>query len=220
MARLFEAVIFDLDGTLLDTLEDLGDSVNIVLEEAGFPTHRYDAYKKIIGKGFRDLMTRSLPEEARSKETVDARLARFLAVYEQRYQNRTVPYPGIEKLLAALRDKGVPMAVNSNKRDDYSNNLITKLFPDISFVGVYGERSDFPKKPDPSAALALAAAMGVKPDRIIYIGDSKTDMQTGRNAGMGAGGVLWGFRDEAELVANGADVIFRKPEEIADVFHS
>lgn len=216
--RAFDGIIFDLDGTLLDTLADLGDSVNAVLQEGGHPGHDYEVYKKIIGKGFRDLITRSLPESARSAGTVDKSLSRFLAIYAERYQNRTRPYDGIRELLCALRDSRIRLGVNSNKRDDYTNNLIRKHFPDIPFAGVFGERADTPKKPDPAAALEIARGMGIEPERIIYIGDSKTDMQTGLNAGMGAGGALWGFRDEEELTGNGATHIFRRPEDIAALF--
>ena len=213
----YAGVIFDLDGTLLDTLADLGDSVNAVLAEHGCPPRSYDEYKLIIGKGFRDLLTRSFPD-GRSPAEIDAALAGFTAIYDRNYRRKTAPYPGIPEMLAALRDKRVELGVNSNKRDDYSNNLIAANFPDIPFVGVFGEREGVAKKPDPQSALQLASLMSLAPERILYVGDSKTDMQTGRNAGMGTGGVLWGFRDAEELRANGADHLFASAREITGLF--
>lgn len=216
--KRYEGVVFDLDGTLLDTLADLGDSVNAALAAAGHPAHGYEEYKLIIGRGFRDLLTRSLPPEARSDASVDAALADFLRSYAENYQRKTRPYEGIGAMLDVLRRKGVRMGVNSNKRNDYTENLIRANFPGFPFVGVYGERADMPKKPDPGAALQLASLMGLPPEKIVYIGDSKTDIQTGKNAGMATGGVLWGFRGRDELEEHGADLIFQTPGEIADVF--
>ena len=216
--KQYEGVVFDLDGTLLDTLADLGDSVNAALAAAGHPPRSYEEYKSIIGRGFRDLLTRSLPPTACSDAEVDAAMADFLRFYAQNYQRKTRPYPGIETVLADLRRKGVMLGVNSNKRDDYTASLIRKNFPDIPFVGVHGERDGTPKKPDPKAALALASLMGVPPDKVVYIGDSKTDILTGKNAGMATGGVLWGFRGREELEEHGADLIFQTPGEIAEIF--
>jgi phosphoglycolate phosphatase len=215
---MLKGVIFDLDGTLLDTLRDLADSVNYVLGAHGYPQHSYEDYRQKIGRGFRNLLEVSFPEEHRGDLEISEALEMFLKEYDQNYMNQTVPYDGISDLLALLGKKGIKVGVNSNKRTDYTNNLIHKIFPQIKFTGVFGERAGIPKKPHPQTALEIIAMMGLRPEETIYIGDSGTDIQTGKNAGMVTAGVLWGFRGLAELRENGADYIVRTPQEIIDLF--
>ncbi|HHT05275.1 MAG TPA: HAD family hydrolase [Hydrogenispora sp.] len=215
---MFKGVIFDLDGTLLDTIADMSSSVNQVLAALGYPQFSCAEYKQKIGRGFRNLLERSLPEEHRTDEEISAALKRFLEIYDQNYMNETVPYEGIPEVLNHLVEKGVKMGVNSNKRTDYTNNLIRKFFPDIEFVGVFGERAGVPKKPHPQSALEILERMELAANEVIYIGDSGTDIQTGKNAGMATAGVLWGFRTSAELEENGADYILRTPQEIITLF--
>jgi phosphoglycolate phosphatase len=215
--KKYLGAIFDLDGTLLDTLADLSDSVNEALSDFGFACHGYDEYKKIVGHGFRDLITKSLPEEAREKNTTCEVLARFVLAYGRNYRKKTVPYAGIPEVLAELAKKGVPLGVNSNKRNDYTGSLVLSNFPSIDFVAVFGEREGVPKKPDPASALEIAKLMGLEPSSVLYIGDSETDMRTGANASMDTAGVLWGFRDECEL-RSGATYILREAREIAGFF--
>jgi haloacid dehalogenase superfamily, subfamily IA, variant 1 with third motif having Dx(3-4)D or Dx(3-4)E len=214
---MLKGVIFDLDGTLLDTLQDLSDSVNSALLKYGYPTHTTEEYKVRIGNGFRNLMEVSLPADCRDDTTVNNVLNEFLDVYSKNYTRKTKPYDGIEQMLSALTRKNVLLGVNSNKRTDYSVELVKQNFRNISFAGVIGERSGIPKKPDPTSALEIAARMKLKPAEIIYIGDSGTDIKTGNNAGMATAGVLWGFRGIEEFTQANADYVFHAPHEIAEL---
>ncbi len=213
----YKGAIFDLDGTLLNTVADLGDSVNAALGELGFPPHDYEAYKKKIGHGFRNLIEVSLPEGKADDTLIEKGLALFLGAYDERYRNKTRPYDGMFSLVAALRNNGVILGVNSNKRNDYTRTLISDFFPEGSFVAVFGERSGVPKKPDPTTALEIAGIMGLKPEEIVYIGDTATDIQTGKNAGMDTIGVSWGFRGRAELESGGASFVVDLPEQIPEI---
>jgi phosphoglycolate phosphatase len=215
---MFKGVIFDLDGTLLDTLQDLAGSVNHVLAAYGYPQHSCEAYKMKIGRGFRNLLEVSFPKEHHADQEISAALEMFLEAYDKNYMNQTAPYDGIPDMLDLLWKRGVKIGVNSNKRTDYTNNLIQKFFSQIKFTGVFGEREGIPKKPHPKAALEIIEMMGLRPEETIYVGDSGTDIQTGKNAGMVTAGVLWGFRGLAELRENGADYIIRAPQEIIDLF--
>ena len=198
--KKYKGIIFDLDGTLLNTIEDLTDSVNDVMEIYHFPKHDTKACKMMGGNGCRKLITR----------------AEFAKAYHKRYLNKTVPYDGILEMIKELECNGVQTAVNSNKRSDYTEALVKKFFADIPMAAVYGERESegIPKKPDPSAALEIANKMELTPDEILYIGDSKTDMKTGQNAGMDTIGVAWGFRGPEELKEHQATYIVEKPQDI------
>lgn len=216
--RMFKGAIFDLDGTLLDTLQDLSDSVNQVLAAYGYPQHSHAEYKTRIGKGFRNLLEVSFPEDCRDNEKISNALQMFLAIYDRNYMNKTAPYDGIPEMLEFIWNKGIQIGVNSNKRTDYTNHLIAKFFLQIQFAGVFGEREGIPKKPHPQAALEIVELMGLDPEETIYIGDSGTDIQTGKNAGMATAGVLWGFRGLEELKEHGADYIVRAPQELINLF--
>lgn len=209
----YKGIIFDLDGTLLDTLDDLSNSVNEALKSFDFPTHKKESYKKKIGRGFRDLICKSMPAETK-ENIVDEGLQIFLQHYEKSYMNETKPYGGITNVLEMLQNRGVKIAVNSNKRNDYTVALIKKNFPKIDFIDCFGEREGIPKKPDPTSALELRNLMALKSNEIIYVGDSKTDILTAKNANMDSIGVLWGFRDEVELTAHQATYIARTPKDI------
>ncbi|OCN05626.1 hydrolase [Erysipelotrichaceae bacterium MTC7] len=215
----YKGIIFDLDGTLLDTLSDLANSVNKVLLHYHFPVHANDVYKKKIGKGFKDLLTRSMPENT-PESIVEEGLSLFLEIYDQDYMKTTKPYPGIVELLHTLQAKGVKLAINSNKRNDYTNSLVKKNFPDIEFVGCFGERKNIPKKPDPTAAFELRNMMMLKCSEVLYVGDSKTDMQTAENANMDSIGVLWGFRDKEELQDYHATYIVKDAKEIESIINN
>lgn len=213
----YKGIIFDLDGTLLNTIEDLTDSVNEVMKRYGFPIHETKDCKKMVGNGFRSLLRRALPIEKQQEESlIDEALNQFSKAYQERYLHKTSPYQGIPELVDELAKRGIALAVNSNKREDYTSALIQKFFARISFAAVYGEREKdgIPKKPDPTAALKITELMGFQPNEILYIGDSKTDMETGRNAGMDTVGVTWGFRDREELEKNDASYIADHPEDI------
>jgi len=220
LKKLFKGAIFDLDGTLLDTLSDLRDSVNEVLATFGHPPHSEERYKMTVGRGFRDLLTRSFPEGSFTDKTIDEALRRFILVYDRNYNNKTQPYPGIVEMLETLAERKIKMGVNSNKRSDYSSSLIQAHFPGVPFVGVFGEREGIPRKPDPHTALELSRLMDLSPENIIYIGDSKTDIQTGKNAGMGTAGVSWGFTGIDGLAMSDAEYIVKSAREIVELFFS
>lgn len=210
----YKAVIFDLDGTLLDTIEDLGDSMNSVLSNHGYATHDLAAYRYFVGNGMRNLVIRALPEDKRDRASVDQALSEMRSEYAKRWADKTRPYPGIPALLDALTGKGVKLSVLSNKLDRFSNDIVKKLLPDWSFYPVYGEREGVPIKPDPSGALEIAKILGLSPEDFLYLGDTGIDMKTAVSAGMYAIGVLWGFRDAEELEKNGANMIISDPMEV------
>lgn len=215
--RKYKGIIFDLDGTLLDTIEDLTDSVNDVMEFYHFPKHDVQTCKMMVGNGFRKLITRALPKDKQSDEKfIDEALAYFAEAYHKRYLNKTMPYDGILDLIHTLEQKGIKVAINSNKRSDYTNALANKFFETDLMTAVYGERESegIPKKPDPAAALEIADKMQLSVDAVLYVGDSKTDMQTGQNAGMDTIGVAWGFRGADELREHHATYIVETPEDI------
>ena len=214
---MYKGIIFDLDGTLLDTIRDLSGSVNAALRALGYPEHTPEEYKKLVGNGFSVLMMRALPEEARTEEIQAEMLRHFTADYHERFMATTVPYEGIPEMLAALSAKGIPLAVNSNKRDSYTKALIEKHFPDIPFAMVLGGKDEIPHKPDPASALLCARAMGVPAPDAVCVGDSGIDIVTAKNAGMGSVGVLWGFREEEELAGAGADHIAADPASLGRI---
>lgn len=206
--------IFDLDGTLLNTIEDLGRAANYALEVNGYPTHSIASYPFFVGNGVRRLIERVLPEDQRTAETVDHLLIDFKAYYNEHNTDFSVPYDGIYDLLKALNDKGVAIAVASNKYQQATEKLINHYFPDITFVAVEGQKENVPVKPDPSIVFGILAKAKIPKAETIYIGDSGVDMETARRACVDSVGVIWGFRPEKELVENHADNIVRKPSEI------
>jgi phosphoglycolate phosphatase len=206
-----KAVVFDLDGTLADTIEDLANAVNRMLAGRGLPEHDLTHYKLMVGDGFRNLVTRALPESHRSGDYIELARAEASADYALRCLERTAPYPGIEELLAALAARGVAAAVLSNKPDALTKKVIAGLFPDDRFAVVRGEMPGFPRKPDPASALDLCARMGVLPSETLYLGDSGVDMKTAAAAGFFSLGALWGFRGEKELSEAGANALLHSP---------
>jgi len=199
------AVLFDLDGTLLDSLHDIGASLNHALEVHGLPPHPLPAYRHFVGEGVQVLVSRALPP---GREALHAPvLATYRAHYAEHLLDNTRPFPGIPQVLARLEEEGVKLAVLSNKPDAATRRLVTALLPQVPFAAVYGERVGVPRKPDPTAALALAAELGVAPGECAFVGDTGVDMATARASGMWAVGVPWGFRDVDELESHGAQVI-------------
>jgi phosphoglycolate phosphatase len=206
-----KAVIFDLDGTLADTIEDLANATNRMLSRRGLPTHDLAQYKLMVGDGFRNLVTRALPENLRSDDYIELARAEAAADYALRCLERSAPYPGMKELIAALAAKGIAFAVLSNKPDALTKKVIAGLFPRDRFAFVRGETPGFPRKPDPASALDLCARMGASPDETLYLGDSGVDMKTAKAAGFFALGALWGFRGEKELSEAGADALLHSP---------
>jgi phosphoglycolate phosphatase len=210
----FRALLFDLDGTLLDTLGDLANSMNAVLEGRGLPRHEKDAYKQFVGDGMEMLVRRALPESHRGEQLVEACLLAMRNEYSGRWPETTRPYVGIAELLDALRVRRLRMAILSNKPDDFTREMVTALLTPWRFDAVVGARPEAPKKPDPTVALAIARDLGIPPARILYVGDSGTDMRTAVSAGMFPVGALWGFRAAEELEANGARVLISRPMDL------
>lgn len=213
----FKAVLFDLDGTLLDTLDDLADSMNAVLAGAGFPAHEVEAYKYFVGNGLRNLTEKCLPAEHRSPGEVDLHLDRLRREYELRWDKKTKPYKGIPELLDALVSQGIKIAVLSNKADEFAIRVVKKLLPGWRFEAVVGEKPGYPKKPDPAGAIAIAAQLGIPCHEFLYLGDTNVDMKTAVSAGMYAVGALWGFRKADELAEGGARVLIPEPTALLDL---
>jgi phosphoglycolate phosphatase len=213
----FKAAMFDLDGTLVDTIEDLADSMNSVLERCGFPSHDLDAYKYFVGDGMINLVRRSLPEQAKTDETVMQCLAMMREEYAGRWKEKSRPYDGIPELLDRLSERGIKMAVLSNKPDDFTKVMVRELLSRWRFEAVLGERPSIPRKPDPISALEIAGQMRVSPGDFLYLGDTSTDMKTAGAAGMYAVGVLWGFRKADELLAGGARLLIERPTDLLEL---
>lgn len=214
-----KAVIFDLDGTLLDTLQDLGDSGNAVLEARGFPTHPIDAYRTFIGNGMLNLVRDIFPDEHRPAigEETDAVLAEYREAYGRNWQNTTVAFPGIPELLDELGERGVPIGVLSNKAHDFTEKCVEAFLDRWKWDVVLGARDGVPKKPDPAGAIEAAKVLGLSPAECCFLGDSDVDMMTAVNAGMQAVGVSWGFRPVEELKEAGADVVLDAPGELLNL---
>lgn len=213
----YKAVIFDLDGTLIDSLEDLADSVNLMLESYGFPTHEVEKYRYFVGNGSMKLIERTLPkEQAASAEFVEEALAKYKAIYKEHLLRKTHPYQGVQELLADLKKRRIPLAVCTNKHNDAALTIVKMLFGQNTFDEVIGGRIGHPKKPDPSVPLEIAAALGAKPEEVAYLGDTSVDMETAVRAGFLPIGVLWGFRPEKELIESGAKVLLKKPSELLE----
>ena len=212
------AVLFDLDGTLLDTLQDLGRSMNAVLARMGFGTHEVAQYKQLVGEGVAALARGALPPSVRDHEPiVNACVAALRDEYALHCMDATAPYPGISEALADLKEANVKTAVLSNKPDDMVKLLVRTFFPSIGFEVVLGASDSLPRKPDPAGAMEAARLLAVDPARIIFLGDSKTDMETAVAAGMFPVGALWGFRDARELSRYGARTLISKPGELLEV---
>lgn len=210
----FDAVIFDLDGTLVDTLEDIGDAMNRVLAAEGAPVHDYGAYRYLVGRGLWNLTEQALSPRLRDPATVERCYGSMIADYSAHSLVKTRPYDGVPELLRSLREAGLPLAVFSNKSHDLTLRIVEVLLGHALFVEVRGALPGIPLKPDPAVALELAEGLGVAPGLVAYVGDSNVDMQTAVAAGMPAVGVSWGFRTAAELREHGAAVVIDRPDEL------
>ncbi len=213
----YKAVIFDLDGTLLDTLEDIANSMNDVLTRLGFPAHDVKKYKYFVGDGMRMLVERALPQDKRSIEIIENTLSEYREEYSGRWAEKAMPYDGIQQLLDELVAKNIKIAVLSNKPHSITVPAVESLLSKWSFEVIYGERPGHPRKPDPSSALEISEHLGISPKEILYVGDTSIDMKTANAAGMYAVGVLWGFRDADELSENGAKTLIAHPMELVEL---
>lgn len=192
-------VIFDLDGTLLNTIKDLAVSTNYALAHYGYPTHTTDEYRFFVGNGINKLFERALPESFRSEENILKIRAQFLPYYSEHITDNTEPYPGIPELLETFQEENIKLAVASNKFQSGTSKLIATLFPQIHFTEIAGQRDNIPTKPDPTVVFNILKLANVTAKETLYVGDSGVDMQTAFNAGIESVGVLWGFRPKEEL---------------------
>jgi phosphoglycolate phosphatase len=211
MQTPLRAVVFDLDGTLLDTLADIGNSANQVLEELALPVHPLEDYKRFVGDGVRTLMERIIGREQLTPELHDKAVARFAEVYDRRWNEQTQLYAGIRTLLTELTAGAVPMTVLSNKPQRFTQLCVDRYLGEWAFAVVFGQRDGVPRKPDPAGAIETAERLGLAPGECAYVGDTSVDMQTATAAGMVPFGVAWGFRSITELREHGATEILHHP---------
>lgn len=212
-SKHIKAVMFDLDGTLLNSLEDLANAANRTLAANGHPIHALSDYRYFVGSGAAKLIERALPSGHRTAMEIEKCLGQFLADYDQNWKVHTQPYPGISIMLDQLVDRRVRLAVLSNKPHAFTLRCVTQLLSAWSFDVVLGQRKQVPAKPDPAGALEAAEIMSLPPNAFVYMGDSAIDMQTAAAAGMFPVGVLWGFRPHRELEEGGAKAVIETPAE-------
>ncbi len=212
------AVIFDLDGTLADTLEDIADTMNRTLVAYGYPVHEYDTYRFYVGNGIKNLVIKSLPENERTDAIINACYERMIADYELHYINKSQLYEGIPELLSALTARNIKMAILSNKADSITQKLCGGLLSQWKFEIIMGANEQFPRKPDPESAWFVAGKLDVSPANIFYLGDSDVDMKTAVAAGFCPIGAGWGFRPKEELMANGARQVIDYPMDLLTLF--
>lgn len=210
-------VIFDLDGTLLNTIDDLGAAANYALEQCGFPTHQISSYPFFVGNGVKRLLERVLPEDARTEALAKQMRMHFMQYYDSHNVDKTVPYPGIVELLEQLASRGVKMAVASNKYQSAVEKLIAHYFPMVEWVAVEGQKEDVPVKPDPSIVFEILLKNPTPKAEVLYVGDSGVDMETARRACVESVGVTWGFRPVKELQDFYADNIVNVASEILSI---
>lgn len=213
-------VIFDLDGTLLNTIDDLAHAANHALHEKGYPTHEISSYPFYVGNGVNKLLERVLPPDARTADNVGALREIFQQYYDRHLCDHTKPYPGIPELLETLAAEGVNLAVASNKYQAATSRLIARFFPRMPFVAVHGMRPNIPAKPDPSIVFNILAGNPTPKEQVLYVGDSGVDMETARRACVESVGVSWGFRPVSELRQFYAEHIVSDPAEILPIVHA
>lgn len=209
----FKAVLFDLDGTLINTLTDLANATNYMLEQFGFPTHEVEKYKYMVGNGMPKLMERALPNGHKDEQSIKEALNIFLPYYNAHSLDNTAPYNEIMQLLCELKNRNIKTAVVTNKAHLSAVSLVEKLFLNM-FSAVAGQKDGMPTKPNPTVVFNVMNELGVQPNECIFVGDSGVDMQTAKNSGAFALGVLWGFREKDELIKNGADDVIASPLEL------
>lgn len=210
---MFQTVIFDLDGTLLNTIDDLTAAGNYVCQRNGWPTHTVEEFKLMVGHGIPNLVSQFSPAEFRSPLLLMSTLSQFSEYYGKHNMDRTVPYDGIPELLASLKEQGVRMAVYSNKADEFSQAIVRHYFPGV-FDLVLGKVSGVPVKPDPTGVKRILEKLGADAASTLYVGDSDVDMQTAHNAGLTACGVTWGFRSREELAGEHPRFLADTPAEL------
>ncbi|SLM10173.1 HAD-superfamily hydrolase, subfamily IA, variant 3 [uncultured spirochete] len=212
-------IVFDLDGTLADTIKDIADSVNRIIAMYGFEPHNVDAYKRMVGDGFLSLIEKAIPNDAaRNSELVQEILARAVQEYAAHSLDATKPFDGAKETLKLLSDRGIQLAVLSNKPQDLSASIVGALFRDIPFIAVWGNLPDRPRKPNPAAVLQICELANIAPQNCAFVGDSSIDMKTAKASGMTAVGALYGYRSREELLDAGADFLIASPQDLIALF--
>lgn len=211
MDNKFKGVIFDLDGTLINSIPDIADSMNRVLSSHGLPEYPYEQFNYFVGNGIKQLVERSIPEQYRNGEKFEALFNAMMEEYGNNYLNKTYIYDGIPQLLNFLKNKGIKISILSNKADSITRKICSELFREQDFTVILGATDNFPRKPSPDAALHIASVMDILPENIFYLGDTNTDMQTAIAAGFFPAGAEWGFRTKEELANAGAKFIASQP---------
>lgn len=213
----YKAVLFDLDGTLINSLHDIADSMNRVLVKKGYQTHDYDAYRYFIGRGLYNLVGRTLPEAEKTEQNIRNLYQELLRDYEVNLLQKTILYRGIPELLDALVSNGIRLSILSNKSDNFTKTISAELLKAWPFEFVLGSSDNIPRKPDPTGARMVCEALQLEPGDFLYMGDTSTDMQTAVAAGMYPVGVTWGFRTREELLENGAKTIIDAPLDLLEL---
>ena len=209
-----KAFIFDLDGTLIDSLADIAESINRMLDARGYPRCQQEVFKQMVGDGMEKLVERALPEDVRNEALIKVCVEEYRAHYDTLWNAQTRPYPGIVEMLRTLQARGMKLGVISNKAHRFTVPMTEHFFGTDVFDHILGQRTEVPRKPAPDGAHEMAAFLGLRTDEMAYVGDSGIDMQFAKSSGMRAVGVRWGFRSEAELIECGADVLLSSPAEL------
>lgn len=213
---MYRNVIFDLDGTLLNTLDDLGNAGNYACRQMGWPEHSIEAYKYFVGNGMEKLVERFTPEACRTPQQLKSAYDIFMPYYNEHKEDKTVPYTGIPELLARLKNEGVQIAVLTNKAHHLAGPVMERYFPGM-FPFVQGALPGKPTKPDPTLLYELMERMGAGEEDTLFVGDSNVDIRTAKNGGLTGCGVLWGFRGRGELLTEGADHLVETADELAEL---
>ena len=216
---MIKLAVFDLDGTLCDTIEDLATAVNVALDKLGHKPHETEAYKQMVGSGMKNLVFCALPEGHKTEAEVEQARVLMLDYYKDHFADKTYPYAGISELLLKLKQKGIRIAVCTNKAHNMALMVVEKLFGD-AFEIVIGKSDDRPLKPDPFSVNEIMEKFDVKPSETVFIGDSGVDIKTALNSGTTPIGVLWGFREKQELKENGAEHLAATPNDIFEIIEN
>lgn len=214
-----KAVIFDLDGTLLDTLEDIADTANTILHHHGFSSHSYASYKKFVGGGLENLIDSITPEKTDSKVKQSC-IALFREEYRKNWNNKSRPYNGIQQMVTELQQADLRLSILSNKPHDFTLDCANHFFSPGTFNLIIGQQKELQPKPAPDGALFIAEKLKLSPNKFVFVGDSDVDMITGQKAGMTSIGVLWGFRTEDELDRSGAEFVATSASDLSDIILS
>ena len=214
---MFKGVIFDLDGTLVNSLEDISNAINTVLKKHNFPTHSIETCQSYIGHGVRDLVVKALPEENKNEEWIDRCFHEMIAIYSEKCTIKTTMYAGISDLLDELTARNLKLAVFSNKADELTKKVVKAVFSKWNFEVVEGLKVEALKKPNPTVALEISKKLAIPAEQLIFVGDTDVDILTAKNSGMHPVGVVWGYRTKEELILSGAKYILENPLDLIKI---